>query len=376
MIRIKVIKHAHKRRVIYWVVSRMKDEAKTKEQLITELAKMRRRNAELKASATQSKRAEQVAREACEYAESIVDTVREPLLALDDDLRVISASRSFYQTFKVTPKETEGQCIYNLGNFQWDIPKLRELLEKIILKHTAFDDFEVEYEFPTIGRRIMLLNARQIRNGANKAKLILLAIKDVTEFKRAEEALRESEKRYMELSITDDLTGLYNSRYFYHQLNLEIERSIRYNHPLSLLLLDVDNFKGYNDKYGHLEGDKVLVKLGELIFACLRKIDSAYRYGGEEFTMILPETGSKGALKVAERLKRVFETERFSPVLTQTVYLTVSIGVAIYQLEEELSLFIQRADKAMYLAKEQGKNRIIFSNTPYLMLTGTNSSGD
>jgi len=141
---------------------------------------------------TERKRAEEAVEEAREYAESIAETVREPLVVLDADLRVISANRSFCQTFKVTAEETQGQFIYDVGNRQWDIPRLRELLEKILPKNTAFNDFEVEHDFATIGRRIMLLNARRIYREANKTQMILLAIEDTTERKRAEEALQKA----------------------------------------------------------------------------------------------------------------------------------------------------------------------------------------
>ena len=107
--------------------------------------------------------------EAHEYAESIINTVREPLIALDQDLRVVTASRSFYEVFKVNPDETVGQLIYDLGNKQWDIPKLRELLETILPQKTTFDNYEVEHDFATIGRRIMLLNARQIKRVSGKS---------------------------------------------------------------------------------------------------------------------------------------------------------------------------------------------------------------
>ena len=103
-----------------------------------------------------------IADEASEYAESVINTVREPLIALDQDLRVVSVSRYFYEFFKVNPEDTVGQLIYDLGNKQWDIPKLRELLETILPQKTTFDNYEVEHDFTTIGRRIMLLNARQI----------------------------------------------------------------------------------------------------------------------------------------------------------------------------------------------------------------------
>ena len=118
------------------------------------------------------------------YAESIVETVREPLIVLDQRLRVISANRSFYETFRVKPEETEHQLIYELGNRQWDLPELRQLLEDILPKQAAFQDFEVEHDFPGIGRKAMLLNAREIVEERPGGRMILLAIEDTTERKR------------------------------------------------------------------------------------------------------------------------------------------------------------------------------------------------
>ena len=125
-----------------------------------------------------------------EYAESIINTVRELLLILDQDLRVITVSRSFYEFFQVKPEETIGQFIYDLDNNQWDIPKLRELLENILPRQTTFDNYEVEQDFAAIGRRIMLVNGRQIQQKPGAERIILLAIEDITERKMAEEALR------------------------------------------------------------------------------------------------------------------------------------------------------------------------------------------
>ncbi|MCX5699092.1 MAG: PAS domain-containing protein, partial [Candidatus Omnitrophica bacterium] len=122
----------------------------------------------------QRKKTERVAQDARNYAESIINTVREPLIALDQDLRVVYVSRSFYDVFKVKPEETVGQLIYDLGNKQWNIPKLRELLETILPEKATFDNYEVEHYFSTIGRRIMLLNARQIKRGMGKDRIILL----------------------------------------------------------------------------------------------------------------------------------------------------------------------------------------------------------
>jgi two-component sensor histidine kinase len=119
--------------------------------------------------------------DACALAQSIVDTVREPVVVLDEGLRVIAASRSFYSTFKVSPEETQGKLLYALGDGQWDIPKLRVLLEKIIPEHGVMDDYEVEHEFPGLGHRTMYLNARQIVYKEGAATTILLGIEDVTE---------------------------------------------------------------------------------------------------------------------------------------------------------------------------------------------------
>lgn len=126
------------------------------------------------------------------YSESIINTVREPLIALDQDLRVVSVSRSFYEVFKVKPEETVGQLIYDLGNKQWDIPKLRELLETILPQQTSFDNYVVEHDFATIGRRIMTLNARQIQRVSGKERIILLAIEDITERREMENGLKKA----------------------------------------------------------------------------------------------------------------------------------------------------------------------------------------
>jgi PAS domain S-box-containing protein len=180
----------------------MKDDDKTKEQLVHELTELRSQNAALKKSITGSIPADLAVEEASRYAESIVGTVREPLLVLDADLKIITANRNFYKTFKVTPGETIGCFIYDLGNRQWDIPKLRELLEEVLPEKEAFDDFEVARHFQDIGYKTMLLNARQIYRKDISAKMILLAIEDITERKRLEDLLTESEERYRRLYET------------------------------------------------------------------------------------------------------------------------------------------------------------------------------
>jgi len=162
------------------------------EELVKErTTELRIANENLQQEITERKHVERVVQEAREYAESIVETVREPLAVLDTDLRVISVNHSFYQTFKVTPENIEGKLIYDLTNLQWNIPKLRVLLEEIIPRDNQFQNFEVEHEFPTIGRKIMLLNARQIYSKEISKRMILLAIEDITERKLAEIEIRK-----------------------------------------------------------------------------------------------------------------------------------------------------------------------------------------
>jgi diguanylate cyclase (GGDEF)-like protein/PAS domain S-box-containing protein len=143
---------------------------------------------------TERDRAQKAVQLAREYAESIIDTLREPLLVLSSDLRVVSTSRAFRDTFDVTVQETEHVLVYELGNHQWDIPELRKLLEEVIPKHREIRDFPVQHNFPQMGVRTMLLNARQVFQEPDKPPLILLAIEDITERKQAEEALIEAKE--------------------------------------------------------------------------------------------------------------------------------------------------------------------------------------
>ncbi|MEO8065933.1 MAG: hypothetical protein ABI643_03740 [Candidatus Doudnabacteria bacterium] len=147
--------------------------------------------ADNEATKTPSPESEQATKEtALHYIEALVDTAREPFLILDNKLKVRKASAVFYTDFKVNPKETEGQFVYDLGNKQWDIPALRKLLEEVLPQKKTITDFEVVHEFESIGQKIMMLNAKQI----DSAQLIILAIEDVTEKRLKEEQSRKHTK--------------------------------------------------------------------------------------------------------------------------------------------------------------------------------------
>lgn len=157
-------------------------------------------------------------------------------------------------------------------------------------------------------------------------------------------------KRLEEVSIIDGVTQLYLHRYFIETLDKEIAVAGRYGKDISLIMCDIDNFKKYNDTFGHLEGDKALYNTASVIKETIRKVDIACRYGGEEFIIILPHTGIENAYKLSERIRKNIE---------EKTKVTVSVGVVEYIANEERDSFIKRADQAMYEAKKSGKNQVI-----------------
>ncbi|HET6370846.1 MAG TPA: diguanylate cyclase, partial [Nitrospiria bacterium] len=182
--------------------------------------------------------------------------------------------------------------------------------------------------------------------------LFTLAIHASTAFENAQ-LLQETHV----MAITDSLTGLYNHREFQRKLEEEVERSRRYHHEFSLLLMDIDHFKLFNDTYGHQVGDAVLKIIGHLIQEEVRIINVPARYGGEEFAIILPETSSSNARLVAERVRRKILSHRFVVVENRETMISVSIGVSTYPADGETrERLIHAADQALYAAKEGGRN--------------------
>jgi diguanylate cyclase (GGDEF)-like protein len=174
---------------------------------------------------------------------------------------------------------------------------------------------------------------------------------------RIQKALEHARTR--RLASTDGLTGVYNHRTFQERLSQEIARAARYNRPLSVLMIDVDHFKVYNDTYGHPQGDIVLQDLARLLQEMSRTSDTVARWGGEEFAIILPETDSVGAQKIGQRLCEQVERYPFpGQELMPGGTLTISIGVATYAPASSKEALLQAADTALYTAKREGRNRV------------------
>lgn len=168
------------------------------------------------------------------YIQTVVDTLREPFLILDEELRVISANKTFYATFQVTQAETEDKRVYDLGNGQWNIPKLKILLEDILPKNTYFEEFKVEHTFPKIGYKIMLLNARRIYTTGEERPIMLLAMEDITRQKQLEDQLKAYTKR-LTLEVAQRTAQL-ESRV----KELEKMNKLMLNHEMKMIELQVE----------------------------------------------------------------------------------------------------------------------------------------
>ncbi len=291
------------------------------------------------------------------------------ILIVEDEETIASTLLEYLEIvgYKSSIANTAGEAIkaLNTGNIDMVITDINpggmdglDLTEEIKKEHNVdvivMTGYSEEYSYESVISK----GASDLIFKPIRFEELVLRIKRVLRERQLSQGQIEMMGKLKQLAITDGLTKLFNSRHFYNQLELEIDRSNRYSHALALLLLDIDYFKKYNDAYGHLEGDKVLVRLGQTINSCLRSMDSAYRYGGEEFTVILPETKGEEALAVAERIKTAVESERFSPIPDSNVPITISIGVTEFFPKEKIETFVKRADEAMYLSKEEGRNRV------------------
>lgn len=214
---------------------------------------------------------------------------------------------------------------------------------------------------PDENQSIGLLNLyRQETNGFSRHELNLLKRISTQIAKVIDKTLLFSQTR--ELSITDELTGIYNRRYFNQRFEREILRAKRYKRKLSVVMLDIDHFKTYNDTHGHLMGDEVLVKFTQIIDSIVRKADILARYGGEEFVILLPEIDKNRAIQAAEKFRKAIEKNHFTGEENQPGgSLTLSLGTATYPEDAtDAKSLLALADKALYTAKRRSRNAVGF----------------
>lgn len=218
--------------------------------------------------------------------------------------------------------------------------------------------YEAEDFFPECGinGEWLHFSASTIKNDSGYVIGAIETFTNISDRKNAEFELKMREESYRKLSITDMLTGLKNTRYFYIKLDEFMEAANRYQHHFSICFLDLDHFKVLNDTYGHLAGDNVLRTIGKILQSSLRKLDIGFRYGGEEFVILLPSTTKEDAQLVAQRIREWVENHKFSLTKDLKVNVTVSIGISEYREGDTNKTLLERADSALYEAKSHGRN--------------------
>jgi len=328
---------------------------------------------------TERKRAEERLKESERHLAQIIDGSAVATFVIDEQHRVTHWNQACATLTGLPANEMIGT------NHQWRAfyPQERPCMADLVLDGAMEDrvaqyygekkyhrsqivsgGYEAQDFFPNFGSsgRWLYFTAAPIRDAEGRIVGAIETLQDITEQKRAEDNLRQSEERYRLLSITDGMTGLYNARFFAQRLREEMDRAQRYQNSLALMVLDVDNFKRFNDTWGHVQGDQVLIRLGECITQSLRRTDQGFRYGGEEFVVLLPETNLSDAEAAAERVRTMFADSEISPAANVFIRCTVSIGVTMFNVGESPKDFVARADSGTYAAKRKGKNSVVVIN--------------
>jgi diguanylate cyclase (GGDEF)-like protein len=234
------------------------------------------------------------------------------------------------------------KSVLQFGHFCYFSQRLHKYLFPMAAPGSLADSFEHMQQSCSMG---------PLRNKNNEVEMLYISVQDVTE-------VVSYQKKLMAMNHTDQLTGVYNRNYMEAHLTKEIERCRRYDHSMSLLMIDVDLFKSINDSYGHPCGDYALKTICERITANIRKGDSLIRYGGDEFCIVMPETSEANAYKVAETIRTSICDHPFT-FADITFKSTISIGVAVLNQDtDDVESMLKKADEALYIAKQSGRNSV------------------
>jgi diguanylate cyclase (GGDEF)-like protein/PAS domain S-box-containing protein len=302
------------------------------------------------------------------FALKLMELLVIPTFVVDTNCKVIIWNRACERLTGTAAWEVLGTSDHWRSFYEEQRPTLADLviqgrsaeLHRLYRQHARHNDTDNNLcaenwcDMPRVGRRRYLAaDASPIFDADGKLVAVVETLRDVTDEKRAQVALEQ-------LATRDGLTGLANRRCFDDTLGAEWQRALRNQQPLSLLMVDVDNFKQYNDAYGHLGGDECLQRIASAVASEMRANDLVARYGGEEFAVILPNQSLKGAAIVAERIRCRVEQLRLPNLGSQQHVVTVSIGAAtaLASPATDPSQLVATADSALYRAKHMGRNRI------------------
>ncbi|MBU2552414.1 MAG: diguanylate cyclase [Proteobacteria bacterium] len=343
------------RRRLETEIERATEELKNKNQLL------RKKNVEVKGLYAELQVRQAKIEKTRDYLENLLDSSIDAIISVDHRHRIIFFGRGAEDMFGYPFNEVQGKPLHVvLKNGRRDMDRL---LNRLAVEERV-KNFEVEIQKKN-GKVLFTDVSASSLSHEDGAAGLLLVLKDVADRKRLEEELRESNLILEKLSLTDGLTGLYNHRHFQQCLQDEFHRSRRFNSPMSLIMIDLDDFKMVNDTYGHPVGDKVLLLLADMIRESIREVDTAARYGGEEFAIILPQTDVENSQSVAERLKETIEHSPRFRAIESGLMVTASLGVCGYpdpgiKAARDMTRY---ADKALYRAKQIGKNRVVMGGS-------------
>ena len=305
-----------------------------------------------------------------------LDGLLQPLLSqlnsgvvlLDAELKLVFINQFIARRADLQPDDVKGKSLFDVFS---DLPQAwlqRKLQGVLSLQVPAFSSWEQrQYIFKLPHLRPLSSDSAYMAQNCSMLPLtapdtgelyICILVEDATDAYVYQQQLQQSVARLQLANRTDGLTGVFNRSYWQQQLGYEIQRAERYQHPLSLLLFDLDKFKQLNDHYGHLGGDAVLIEVSRLVAALLRDTDLLGRYGGEEFGIILPETDLTGAMQVAQRLCSAVAAHSIT-FEQQQLTATISVGVTCFTSGLGSDQLIQQADEALYSAKRQGRNQAV-----------------
>jgi diguanylate cyclase (GGDEF)-like protein/PAS domain S-box-containing protein len=283
------------------------------------------------------------------YFESMLQGTSDIIISLDRDYLILKFNAGAQTHFGHSQEDILGKPFEMLFADPADKDRMRP-------SDDNGDDKPASAEIPmkTKDGRTIVVNmcVAMMRDGG-----FVVTAQNITEKKELEEQLHQKSEQLKRLAITDDLTGLYNCRHFYCVIKSELSRLKRHaDRKLAIIYMDVDKFKEYNDAMGHQKGDNALKSLGDVIHACIRKdIDAGFRYGGDEFVVVLPDTGMDQAKVAADRIQKQFCELRFGET-------SLSIGIAEAKCDDDDTTLVRRADFAMYASKKNGRGRITLAD--------------
>ncbi len=320
----------------------MRDEGKTKAQLIDELGELRRRIARVEKATGKLKRMSDEFHESETYFKAIVDSVKAGVMVIDAERhKIVDINTAAAEMIGVPKRDAIGKECH-----RYVCPAERGKCPITDLRQTI--DNSERYLINARGRKIPIIKTVVPLVFKNRRYLLETFI-DISERKRLDDKLKR-------LATTDVLTGAYNRIGFDEIIEREMESAKRYRKPLSVILFDIDHFKRVNDTFGHHTGDAVLRQLAKIVRNTVRKVDYFIRWGGEEFLIVSEETDGGQARIMAERLRKRVEEHVFG----EAGRITISCGVAEFGGEDTENTLLKRADDALYRAKRQGRNRVVY----------------